>query len=135
MSGRLLLAIISTIIEEAALTVIFLVGLPEMDINPPLWLLFVVLTAWAGMAVLVYRAGSQALDRKPVIGLSSMVGGRGVVVSPLSPVGLVRVKNELWAAKTEGGYSIDNGEEILVVGQKRMRLTVERAGQPKGGML
>ena len=134
MSGRLLLAIISTIIEEAALTVIFLVGLPEMDINPPLWLLFVVLTAWAAMATLIYRAGSQALDRKPVIGLSSMVGGRGVVVSPLSPVGLVRVKNELWAAKTESG-SIDSGEEILVVGQKRMRLTVERAGQPKGGML
>ena len=134
MSGRLLLAIISTIIEEAALTVIFLVGLPEMDINPPLWLLFVVLTAWAGMAALVYRAGSKALDRKPVIGLSSMVGGRGVVVSPLSPVGLVRVKNELWAAKTEGGR-IDSGEEIVVVGQERMRLTVERAGQPKGGML
>jgi len=134
MSGRLLLAIISTIIEEAALTVIFLVGLPEMDIDPPLWLLFVVLTAWAGMAILVYRAGSRALDRKPVIGLSSMVGSLGVVVNPLSPVGLVRVKSELWAAKTEGG-PIDNGEEIVVVGQKRMRLTVERAGQPKGGML
>ena len=134
MSGRLLLAIISTIIEEGALTVIFLVGLSEMDINPPLWLLFVVLTAWAGMAILVYRAGSRALDRKPVIGLSSMVGGRGVVVSPLSPVGLVRVKNELWAAKTEGGR-LDNGEEIVVVGQERMRLTVKRAGQPKGGML
>ncbi len=134
MSGRLLLAIISTIIEEGALTVIFLVGLPEMDINPPLWLLFVVLAAWAGMAALVYRAGSQALDRKPVIGLSSMVGSRGGVVSPLSPVGLVRVKNELWAAKTEGSR-IDNGEEIVVVGQKRMRLTVERAGQSKGRML
>ncbi|MEE8582982.1 MAG: NfeD family protein [Dehalococcoidales bacterium] len=134
MSGRLLLAIISTIIEEAALTVIFLVGLPEMDINPPLWLMFVVLTAWAGMATLVYRAGTRALDRKPVIGLSSMVGGRGVVVSPLSPVGLVRVKNELWAAKTEGSR-IDSCEEIVVVGQKRMRLTVERAGQSKGRML
>jgi membrane-bound serine protease (ClpP class) len=129
MSGRLLLAIISTIIEEAALTVIFLVGLPEMDINLPLWLLFVVLIAWAGLAALVYRAGSRALDRKPVIGLSSMVGSRGEVVSPLAPVGLVRVKNELWAAKTEGGR-IDSGEEIVVVGQQRMRLTVERAGQP-----
>jgi membrane-bound ClpP family serine protease len=129
MSGRLLLAIISTIIEEVALAVIFLVGLPEMDVDLPLWLLFVVLIAWAGLAALVYRAGSRALDRKPVIGLSSMVGSRGEVVSPLSPVGLVRVQSELWVAKTKNDR-IDSGEEIVVVGQERMRLTVERTGQP-----
>ncbi len=35
MSGRLLLAIISTIIEEAALTVIFLVGLPDVAESRP----------------------------------------------------------------------------------------------------
>jgi membrane-bound ClpP family serine protease len=128
MSGRLLLAIISTVIEEVALAVIFLVGLPEMDIDLPLWLLFVVLIAWAGLAALVYRAGSRALDRKPVIGLSSMVGSRGEVVSSLSPVGLVRVQSELWVAKAKSDR-IDSGEEIVVVGQERMRLTVERTGQ------
>ena len=123
MSGRLVLAIITTLIEEAALAAVFLVGLPELGIETPLWLLIVVMAAWVTLAVFAYRMGSRALKKKPLMGLPSVVGGRGTVVRALEPEGLIRIGNELWTART-GGETIDVGEEVVVVGQDRTRLIV-----------
>ncbi len=123
MSGRLVFAIITTLIEEAALAAVFLVGLPELGIETPLWLLIVVMVAWAALAVFAYRMGSRALKKKPLMGLPSVVGGRGTVVRALEPEGLIRIGSELWTARTDG-ETIDVGEEVVVVGQDRTRLIV-----------
>jgi len=116
MNGRLILAVISTILEEAALAVIVLVGLPELGINMPLVLLILIMIVWAAVAVISYRAGSQALRRQPVAGLVTMVGNRGKVVKPLQSEGLIKTSGELWRAKTIDIH-IDNGTEVIVVGQ------------------
>jgi len=127
MSGRLILAIVSTLLEEAAIAVVALVGLPQLGIEVPLWLLVVIMAAWAALAVFTYRMGSRALRRKPVAGLPSVVGSPGTVVSPLAPEGLVRVGGELWVAKASSGQ-IEVGEEVIVVTQDRTRLTVRQSG-------
>ena len=125
MSGRLVLAIISTLLEEAALVVIVLWGLPRLDIEIPLAGLIVLMAAWGAYSVVTYRMGSRALRRKPEI-LLPLIGSKGKVVSPLVPEGLVRIKGELWQAKSASGR-MDTGEEITVVGQDGLKLIVRRS--------
>ena len=129
MSGRLIIAIVSTTLEEAALAVGVLWGLPKLGIHIPLWVLIIVMLAWGTYTVITYRMGSRALRKKPVNGLMAMVGGEGKVVSPLVPEGLVRIKSELWKAKSVSGR-MDTGEKVIVVGQNRLELVVRRRSNP-----
>lgn len=103
MNGRLILAVISTILEEAALAVIVLVGLPRLNINLPVFVLVILILIWALIAVTIYRAGSRALKTAPLSGLENVVGSCGRVVKTLQPQGLVKIRGELWQAETEGG--------------------------------
>ncbi len=125
MKGRLIIAIVSTTLEEAALAVGALWGLPKLGIHIPLWVLIIVMLAWGAYAIITYRMGSRALRRKPVHSLMPMIGSEGKVVSPLAPEGMVRIKSELWIAKSASG-EIDAGVEITVVGQDGLKLIVRR---------
>ena len=123
MSGRLVFAIISTLFEETAIAVIVLWGLPQAGIDIPLWGLVPLMLVWLTYTVTTYRMGSRALMRKQVIGLPDMVGGKGMVVSPLAPEGMVKIKGELWVAKSANGQ-MEAGGEIIVVAQDRLKLVV-----------
>ena len=125
MSIRLVLAIFSTLLEEAALAAIVVWGLPRLGIQIPVAVLIALMVAWVAYAVISYRMGSRALGKKPIIGLPNMVGSKGKVVSLLAPEGLVRIKSELWIA-TSSGSRIDNGEEVTVVGQDGLKLVVRK---------
>ena len=127
MSGRLIIAIVSTTLEEAALAVGVLWGLPKLGIHIPLWVLIIVMAAWGAYTVTTYRMGSRALRRKPVHGPTAMLGSEGKVVSPLVPEGMVRIKGELWRAKSASGR-MDTGEEVTVVGQDGLKLIVRKRG-------
>jgi membrane-bound ClpP family serine protease len=122
---RLIWAIVSTLLEEAALVVIVLWGLPQLDIHIPLVALIAVMVAWAAFAVFTYRKGTRALGKKPVIDLLPMVGSRGEVVSPLDPEGIIKIKGERWIAKSARGR-LDTGEEVTVVGQDGLKLIVRK---------
>ena len=125
MSGRLIIAIVSTTLEEAALAAGVLWGLPRLGIHIPLWVLIIVMLAWGTYTVVTYRMGSRALRRKPVHGLTAMLGSKGKVVSPLVPDGMVRIKGELWKAKSASGR-MDAGEEVTVVRQDGLKLIVRK---------
>mgnify|MGYP001346138505 CR=1 FL=1 len=126
MRTRLVLAIISTVLEEVALAVIVLVGLPHLGIHIPLAGLIALMAAWGAYSVITYRMGSRALRRKPVVGLPHMVSSKGEVVSPLAPEGLVRIKGELWVAKSASG-EIGSGEEVVVERQDGLKLIVHKS--------
>ena len=132
MRARLVLAIISTLLEEAALVAIVLWALPRIDIRIPLPGLIALMVAWGAYSVTVYRIGSRALRKKVVINLPDMVGSKGKVVSPLAPEGMVRIKGELWVAKSAGG-EIEPGGEVIVVGQDSLKLMV-REVSPKNDL-
>lgn len=117
MSGRLILAILSTILEETALAIVVLVGLPELNIHLPLAVLIVLMIGWAVTAVIVYRAGSRALMEKPMAGPEAIIGTKGRVVRPLDPDGLIEIGAELWRAKS-AGRRIDASEEVVVIERK-----------------
>jgi membrane-bound ClpP family serine protease len=128
-STRLIIAIVTTALEEAAIAVIVLWGLPKLGVNLPLAVLVIIMLAWLGFAVFTYRMGSRALRKKPESGLSDMLGMRGEVVKRLDPEGMVRIKGELWKAKS-AGRKIEAGEEVTVVGQEGLKLIVERGQKP-----
>jgi membrane-bound ClpP family serine protease len=130
MTARLIIAIVTTALEEAAIAVIILWGLPELGVSLPLAFLIILMLAWAGFAVFTYRMGSRALKKKPEGGLSDMLGMRGEVVRSIDPEGMVRIRGELWKAKS-AGRKIDTGAIVTVVGQKGLKLLVEREGKQK----
>lgn len=123
MSGRLILAILSTLLEETALVAIVLVGLPELGIKIPLAGLIALMLAWAAITVIMYRAGSRALKRKPITGLEAMIGSKGKAVNPLEPEGLVKIGAELWRARSVKD-KIAVGDEVIVVAQEGSKLIV-----------
>jgi len=125
MTTRLVLAIISTLLEEAAVVAIVLWGLPQLEIYIPLAGLIALMVVWGVFSVFIYRMGSRALRRKPVVDLLPMVGSRGKVVSQLALDGQVRIKGELWQA-TLAGERIDAGEEVIVVDQEGLKLIVRK---------
>ena len=126
MSARLIWAIFSTLLEEAAIAAIVLWGLPYLGIhNFPLAGLIAVMVAWGAYSVITYRRGSRALKKEPLCGLPDMVGSQGEVVSPLAPEGLVRIKGELWQAESASGR-MDTGGEVTVVGQDGLKLIVRK---------
>jgi len=123
-SARLIYAIVSILIEEAAIVVIALWGLPQIDIKIPLGVLIAVMVAFAAFSILLYQAGSRALRKKP-IALSVMIGSKGKVASSLNPVGFVKIKDELWEAESLGG-KIGVGKDIMVIGQDGLKLVVRQ---------
>lgn len=125
MTPRLIWAIFSTLLEEAALVVIVLWGLPKLGIEIPLAGLIALMVVWGVISVIIYRMGSRALRKKPVVDLLPMIGSRGEVVSPLALDGQVRIKGELWQA-TSAGERIDAGEEVIVVDQDGLKLIVRK---------
>ncbi len=124
MRARLVITIIDTLLDEAAIVFMWLWVLPKFEIRLPLGGLVVLMVAWVAYTVFTYRLGSRALRRKQVVGLTSMVGSKGEVVSPLAPEGMVKIKGELWIAKSASGV-METGEEIIVVGQERLKLVVQ----------
>ena len=131
MMARLIVAIFSTLLEEVALAVIVLWGLPQIDIYIPLPGLIIMMVAWVVVSVILYRMGSRALRRKPLTGLSNMVDSRGKVVSPLAPDGVIKIKSELWEAKS-AGRKIKTGEVVTVVEQDGLKLIVRKIDKKMG---
>ena len=112
--------------------VIVLWGLPQIGIHIPLPGLIALVVVWGTVSVIIYRMGSRALRRKPVTGLSDMTDSKGKVISPLAPSGVVRIKGELWEAKSASSRRIKAGEEVIVVGQDSLKLVVRKTGKKKG---
>jgi membrane-bound ClpP family serine protease len=116
--------ILATLVEEIVIVLVVLLVLPRFGINIPLPGFIGMIVGLAVWAVITYRLASRALEKKPVVVLS-MVGSRGRVVSPLTPQGLIKIKDELWDAKSAGKI-IDTDEEVIVVKQEGLKLIVRK---------
>ena len=128
---RLIVAIVSNIAEEAAIVIIVLFGLPQIDIYIPLPGLIAMMVAWLLFSIFIFHAGTRALKKKPVHGLSDMIDSKGRVVNPLTPIGVVRIKGELWEARSAARRKINIGEDVVVVGQDGLKLVVRKSEKNK----
>ena len=127
--GYTIYSIIGTIIEEAALVVIVLWGLPRVNIHIPWWGLAILMAVLFFYSYFTYQMGRTVLLRKPVVAPEAIIGSEGIVATPPDLSGYVKVKGELWKASSESDLKV--GDEIIVVGLDGIKLTVA----PKKGIL
>ena len=120
-----MLTILVTLLEEIALVIFIFLGLPMLGVEVPLGGLIAMMAGIATYGVISYRLGSRVLRKKPVSGLSDMVGIRGEVVKKLAPVGTIRIGSELWDAKTND-REIEKGKEVIVVKREGLKLIVRK---------
>ena len=90
---------------------------------------------WFGFAICVILGVGELFlwNRKvrgqPITaGSETLVGEIGVVVTPLKPLGQVRVRGSIWAARSE--TDIDEGQVVRVVDRKELTLIVEPSPEP-----
>ncbi len=133
-TARLILAITSTLAVEVAMVVIWRWVLPEWEIEVPLAVLIGVMIGWAIFAVLDFWFVTHILKKQALVGLPTMVGCKGKVVSPLAPDGLVNIRSELWGAESTEG-DIKKGEPVTVIGHDGLKLIVRRVATDKPGKL
>ncbi len=120
-----MLAIISTPCEEVAIYAIWRWLLPQFGINLPVPVVIGVMVAWLAFSIWLFAFTTWTLGKQVPVGLPSMVGTKGKVAERISPEGMVRIKSELWGATSTEG-SIDVGEEVIVVGEDGLKLSVRR---------
>lgn len=128
-TNRLILAVITTTLEEVAIYAIWRWVLPEFNIKLPVSVLIGMMVGWGIFSVSLFILTTRILKRQVPVGLPSMVGTRGRVASRLSPEGMVRINSELWAAKSnEGNLAV--GDEVEVIGEDGLKLLVHKIDEP-----
>jgi membrane-bound serine protease (ClpP class) len=124
---RLILAVITTGLEIAAIWAIGRLALPDLGIELPLMLLIAVTIFWAAFSTWLFIFTTRTLKKQAQAGLPSMIGTKGKVIRPLNPDGLVKIRGELWGAAADNG-EIEVGEDVIVVGQNGLKLSVRKTG-------
>ena len=128
--ARLILAIVSTALEEVAIWVDWRWGLPQLGVDVPFYILVVVMVGWVVWSAGFFVFVTRTLKRQKIVGLPTMVDSKGKVTEPLTPEGMVTIRSELWQAESVEG-DMDKGEEIMVVGEDGLKLVVRKGGVEK----
>ncbi len=74
---------------------------------------------------ITYKLVIPSFHKKRITGSEGMIGLKGEVIEPLTPVGVVRVDNEYWKAKSVG-ENIAVGEEVKILALNGLKLMVKR---------
>jgi membrane protein implicated in regulation of membrane protease activity len=105
--------------------VLVVLAIAALFLLPPPWGL-VALGAAVAVEVLELAFWRRFLRRYRLrVGPETLVGMRAEVVLPCSPVGLVRVRGELWSAHASA--RVDSGQAVIVTGVEGLTLRVEPA--------
>jgi membrane-bound serine protease (ClpP class) len=96
--------------------------LPELRVH--LWTLLPVVLAFAAFAIALVRLVLQAQRRRALTGAEGLAGVRGETATDLDPEGWVRVRGELWRARSD--EPVRRGETVEVVSMEGLRLRVRK---------
>jgi membrane-bound serine protease (ClpP class) len=131
-----LLFIIDLKVHSVALTVgaavslvlgsVFLFPPSESTLRLSPWLIGGVSLASIGFFGVALSAAMRAQRLRARVSAETIVGQRGVVATPIDPVGTVQVHSELWTAVAD--EPIDTGEEVEVTALEGLRVRVMRVG-------
>lgn len=124
---RLVLAIVSMAAEQVIIWALWRWVPPQFGVRLPVSVLIGVMVGWAVFGTWLFLFTTSILKKQVPAGSLSMVGVVGEAATRLAPEGMVKIKGELWKARSTGG-EIASGEDIEVVGQERLKLLVRPAG-------
>ena len=120
-------AIVSTLLEEIAIAVIGFWLLPRW-IHIPIWVVILIMVAWAIYNIITYIPSKKALDKHIPSPAEAMIGWEGTARTCLDPDGMVQVHGALWKATAKDSV-IEDGADIVVVGIERLTLFVAPLGR------
>jgi len=103
---------------------VFLFPPSESTLRLSPWLIGGVSLASIGFFGVALSAAMRAQRLRARVSAETIVGQRGVVTTPIDPVGTVQVHSELWTAVAD--ESIDAGEEVEVTALEGLRVRVMR---------
>jgi membrane-bound serine protease (ClpP class) len=131
--GYTIYAILTSLLWEAILVAVVLLLLPQFEVHIPLWALIVLMVVLGAYCAAMYWLGRSALEKAPVLSLKALVGTKCKTATTLSPRGYIRIRGELWQAKSESDAGIGAGKEVIVEGVEGMTLVVRLPGNNRSG--
>mgnify|MGYP005847153361 CR=1 FL=1 len=100
-------------------------ALPAVHVNA--WMIVAMTAITVGLFVFAVGAGLRAQRLPVAVSVREVVGARGVAVSVLNPLGVVRSQGEEWSAVTDGP-PIEAGEAVEVLRLEGNTAIVRRVG-------
>jgi membrane-bound ClpP family serine protease len=123
-NGRLIIALITSLLDEVLIIGVLIWGLPRLGIIIPVPVVVIVVLLFALYATVTFKLGSRILRMKPLAGLTDFKGVTGQVVRTLNPKGLIKIEGELWEARSLDG-TIETGKDVVVVNQTGLKFEVK----------
>ena len=102
---------------------------PPAEDTPRLspWLIGSVALLSLGFSGMALLAVARAQRMRVKVSAETVIGQRGVVTTPIDPVGTVQVQSELWTAVSDEDTPIAVGEEVKIIALEGLRAHVRRA--------
>jgi len=122
------LIILVLLLDDAAALVLVLLVLWFFRIKIPLWAAIVIALVLGTFAFITHKVIIPSFHKKKITGSEGMVGLKGEVVKPLTPVGVIKVKGEYWKAKSVD-RDIAVGKDVEISGINGLTLEVRRKDQ------
>jgi len=119
------LKVLILLLDEAAAVGLVLLVLWVLRIEIPLPIAVVAALLFGGLVFVIHKAVIPTFHKKQVTGAEGLIGLEGEVIEPLTPVGVIKIKDEYWKAKSVG-ENIAVDEEIEILGMNGLTLMVKR---------
>jgi membrane-bound serine protease (ClpP class) len=121
------LKVMVLLLDEAIVVGLVLLVLWALGIKIPLLIAIPVALLLGALIFVIHKAVIPTFHRKRITGSEGMIGLKGEVTQPLTPMGTVRVGDEYWKAKSVAD-NIAVGEEVEILGLEGLTLRVSRKG-------
>ena len=115
--------ILFLLLDEAVAVVLVLLVLGALGIEIPLPIMIAVALLLGALVFITHKVIIPSFHKKKITGSEGMIGLTGEVVEPLTPVGVIRVGDEYWKAKSVG-ENIKAGEEVEILSLNGLTLMV-----------
>ena len=119
------LKVLVLLLDEAVVVAVVFLILWALEIKIPLPVVIPVALVLGALVFIIHKAVIPTFHKKRVTGSEGMIGLKGEVTQPLTPIGTVRVGSEYWKARTVG-EDIAAGEEVEILGLEGLTLKVKR---------
>lgn len=110
------LMVLASLLDDVAVLVLIFLGLWYFHVKITWLLILLIAVIMAFLVFIMHQAIIPSLRRRKVTGAEGMIGAIGIVTEPLKLVGMVKIKDEYWQAKSvEGDIEVGSMVEVLKI--------------------
>jgi membrane-bound ClpP family serine protease len=117
------LIVLVLLLDEVAALGLLLLILWGLGIQIPLPITIVIALLLGTVAFITHKVIIPSFHKKKITGSEGMIGLTGEVIEPLTPVGVIKVSDEYWKAKSPG-EDIAAGEAVEILELNGLTLMV-----------